>query len=82
MAGDGDQLGSVVVRPIDVLKPRRRIECRVLDDLTPHPNHENSPLACNLGDGHTSVPPTTAVGPVPCLECRLRRIVWLLEQLR
>lgn len=43
--GDGDQLGSVFVRlpgTIEVLKPRRRIEWRALDELTPHPDHDGA----------------------------------------
>lgn len=43
--GDGEQLGSVFVRlpgTIEVLKPRRQIEWRALDELSPHPDHNGA----------------------------------------
>ncbi len=41
--GEGEELGSVFIRTpgvVEVLRPAKRIECRPVEELTPHPDHE------------------------------------------
>lgn len=42
---DGEELGSVFVRNpaiVEVLKPKKRVEYRDLNELSPHPEHDGS----------------------------------------